>query len=198
MKLLRVLLLVLGVVFLGVSSPPNDPRRSSPRSRACPGGSPWSPSFPSSWSRRSTRSAGVRFLRDRVPFEGCWRCGSRARLQPEPHDGVAPASHQGMAAAPSRVLDEAVLSVVVAKTTITLAQGLFSCSASSSRGWPGCRTPRCCRNDVAPHARGAGPRRLRGGADARSLRPGQRWLARIGLRLARPTRRPARASIAAS
>jgi len=198
MKLLRVLLLVLGVVFLGVLVATNDPAAIL----AAITGLSWRLAVVAVFpfvlvTTFDTLAGGTPSSAIACPFEGCWRCGSRASLQPDHTDGVA--RGEAIKAWLLRVTCPSRGRAVGGRRQDDhqLAQGLFSCSASSSRGCRVAELLAAARDDVAPHARGAGPRRLRvaqmRGLSARSSAgsPGSAcaW---------RGTRRPARASIAAS
>ena len=196
MKLLRVLLLVLGVVFLGVLVATNDPAAIL----AAITGLSWRLAvvavFPfvlvTTFDTLGWRYA---FLRDRVPF----RRLLAMRIAGEAFNLTTPTASLGGEAIKAWLLrrhvslDEAVLSVVVAKTTITLAQGLFlllgvvvawmaglpNSSLLHGMMWLLTLEVLALVGFVVAQMRGL-------------FGPVQRWLARIGLRLARHTETGAR------
>src|SRR5256712_14166951 len=128
MKLLRALLLAVGLVFLGVLVVTNEPAAIF----AAVTGLSWRLAiiavFPfvlvTTFDTLGWRYA---FLRDRVPF----RTLLAVRIAGEAFNLTTPTASLGgeaikaWALRPHVSLDEAVLSGVVAKTTITLAQGPF-------------------------------------------------------------------------
>jgi len=196
MKLLRVLLLALGVVFLGVLVATNDPAAIL----AAITGLSWRLAvvavFPfvlvTTFDTLGWRYA---FLRDRVPF----RRLLAMRIAGEAFNLTTPTASLGGEAIKAWLLrrhvslDEAVLSVVVAKTTITLAQGLFlllgvvvawmaglpNSSLLHGMMWLLTLEVLALVGFVVAQMRGL-------------FGPVQRWLARIGLRLARHTETGAR------
>jgi len=128
MKLLRALLLVVGLVFLGVLVMTNEPAAIFAAVR----GLSWRLAviavFPFVLvTTFDTLGWKYAFLRDRVPF----RTLMAVRIAGEAFNLTTPTASLGGEAIKTWLLrrhvslDEAVLSVVVAKTTITLAQGLF-------------------------------------------------------------------------
>ncbi|PYO45884.1 MAG: hypothetical protein DMD84_27580, partial [Candidatus Rokuibacteriota bacterium] len=128
MKLLRALLLVVGLVFLGVLVMTNEPAAIFAAVR----GLSWRLAviavFPFVLvTTFDTLGWKYAFLRDRVPF----RTLLAVRIAGEAFNLTTPTASLGGEAIKTWLLrrhvslDEAVLSVVVAKTTITLAQGLF-------------------------------------------------------------------------
>ncbi|OLB98725.1 MAG: hypothetical protein AUH30_07025 [Candidatus Rokubacteria bacterium 13_1_40CM_68_15] len=128
MKLLRALLLVLGLVFLGVLVVMHDPAAIF----AAITGLSWRLALVAVFpfvvvTTFDTLGWKYAFLRDRVAF----RTLLAARIAGEAFNLTTPTASLGGEAIKAWLLrrhvslDEAVLSVVVAKTTITLAQGLF-------------------------------------------------------------------------
>jgi uncharacterized protein (TIRG00374 family) len=196
MNLLRALLLGVGVVFLGILVATNDPAAIV----ASITGLSWRLAvvvvFPfvlvAAFDTLGWRYA---FLRDRVPF----RTLLAVRLAGEAFNLTTPTASLGGEAVKAWLLrghvslDEGLLSVVVAKTTITLAQGLFllvgivvawmaglpNSSLLHGMMWLLALEVLALVAFVVAQMRGV-------------FSWGQRWLARVGLRLSRHTETGAR------